>query len=174
MMRDSGSRIGDQITMKGMRITGMFEGALGRSKVFFRLMLIKMAKGDTLSRGTLFQGKSDNKMLDLINTERYTVVWQKKFNVSPPNAVATTVNAAGEAGDGRVGITGNKIITAWIPGRKFGKGGIVRYENGSDFQVKFYDYRFVILAYDWYGTPQDVNTVGRINEFYSNIYYKDA
>jgi len=153
---------------------GFFEGALNRSKVHFRLMLIKMAKGDSISRATLFQNKSDNKMLDMINTERYTVVWQKKFTVSPPNSTAQSVNAAGETLDARIGITGNRIVSAFIPGRKFGRNGVIKYENSSNAQVKFFDYRLVCMAYDWYGTPQDANTVGRINELYTCIYYKDA
>ena len=170
----TGSRIGDQITIRGLKVNGFFEGALNRSKVHFRLMLIKMAKGDTITRETLFQGKANNKMIDMINTERYTIVWQKKFNVSPPNSTAQAVDAAGQTTDARIGITGNRIVTAWIPGRKFGRGGVIKYENGASAQVKFFDYRFVIMAYDWFGTPQDVNTVGRINEFYSCIYFKDA
>lgn len=176
MAGNSGNRVGDQLTLRGMKVMGFFEGALGRSKVHFRLMLIKMAKGDTISRSTLFQEKSDNKMLDMINTERYTVVWQTKFTVAPPNYAPTTVNAQGVpvTADVVPGITGNRIISAWIPGSKFGKNGIIRYENASQTQVKFFDYRWVVMAYDWYGTPQDLNTVGRINEFYSVIYFKDA
>jgi len=169
-----GSRIGDEITVKGLKITGFFEGALNRSKVHFRLMLIKMAKGDTIDRASLFQGKSNNKMIDMINTERYTVVWQTRFNVSPPNSTPQNVNGAGETLDARIGITGNKIINAYIPGRKFGRNGVIKYENATTAQVKFYDYRLVCLAYDWFGTPQDANTVGRINELYTVCYFKDA
>jgi len=136
--------------------------------------LIKCAKGDTLNRANLFQGKSDNKMIDMFNTERFTVIWQKSFNVTPPNSTAQTANAAGETADARIGITGNRVIDAWIPGRKFGRDGIVKFENSSTSQVKFFDYRLVCMAYDWYGTPQDVNTVGRINELYTVCYFKDA
>ena len=113
----------------------------------------------------------------MINTERYTVVWQTKFNVTPPNAVAASVSTIppdGTTVNANIGITGNRIINAFIPGRKFGRDGTIRYENSSTAQVKFYDYRLVVLAYDWFGTPQDVNNVGRINELYTCIYYKDA
>jgi len=167
-------RIGDKITIKGMMVRGFFEGALNRSKVYFRVMLIRGAKGETFNRLNLFKSMSDNKMLDQINTERFSVVWQKIFNVTPPNATAQSVDAAGQTADARIGITGNRIIKAWIPGRKFGRKGVIQYEDATTTQVKFYDYRFVVLAYDWYGTPQDVNTVGRVNEMYSCLYYKDA
>lgn len=176
MVANSFQRVGDKITVKGMLVRGFYEGALARSKVYFRIMLIKGAKGETFNRANLFKGMSDNKMIDQINTERFSVVWQKIFNVQPPGYVTGDVNAAGEATavSARPGITGNRIIKAWIPGRKFGRKGVIQYEDASNTQVKFYDYRFVVLCYDWYGTPQDVNTVGRINEMYSTLYFKDA
>lgn len=174
MNKDGMARVGDKVSIKGMLVKGMVEGALSRSRVYFRIMLIRAAKGDTINRSTLFKGKSDNKMLDQINTERFTVVWQRIFNVSPPNSAPTAVDLAGVPTGTVPGTTGSRIFKAWIPGRKFGRNGTIQYEDGSATQVKFYDYRFVVLAYDWYGTPQDVNTVGRVNEMYSVLYYKDA
>ncbi len=40
--RSTGSRIGDKITVTGMAICGLVEGALGRSKVHFHIMLVKI------------------------------------------------------------------------------------------------------------------------------------
>jgi len=175
MQANAFNRIGDSICVKGMMVKGFYEGALQRSKVYFRVMLVKFARGDTPTRATLFKGDSDNKMLDVINTERYTVVWQKIFNVQPPNPPPNTVSGAGVAEPGVLaGITGNRIIKAWIPGSKFGKGGVVQYTDTTSTDLKFFDYRFYVLCYDWYGTPQDVNNVGRINSMFSKIYFKDA
>lgn len=170
-----GSRIGDQISVKGMKICAFFENALNRPKVYYRMMLVRMAKGDTISRDTLFQGDSDNKMIDVVNTERFTIVAQKRFNVYAQGSwAAGGVNASGEPEVENGGGLGTKIVNMWIPGRKFGKYGKVTYENGSTSQVKFFDYRLVILAYDWYGTPQDINNVGKLNELYTKVYFKDA
>ncbi|MEO5355424.1 MAG: hypothetical protein H7835_19735 [Magnetococcus sp. XQGC-1] len=177
MQANAMQRIGDSICVKGMKITGFFEGALQRSKVHFRVMLVKFARGDTPTRATLFKGDSENKMLDVVNTERYTVVWQKIFNVTPPNPPPNevAVGTSGLAVPGVLaGITGNRIIKAWIPGSRFGKGGVVQYTDTTSTDLKFFDYRFYVLAYDWFGTPQDVNNVGRINSMFSKIYYKDA
>lgn len=175
MEQNNFQRLGDTIAVKGMMVKGFFEGALQRSKVYFRVMLIKFARGDTPTRDTLFKGDSNNKMMDVINTERYTCVWQKIFNVSPPNPPPNTVSLTGVAEPGVLaGITGNRIIKAWIPGYKFGKGGIVQYENTNGTNVKFFDYRFFVLVYDWFGTPQDTNNVGRVNSMFSKVYYKDA
>jgi len=178
IMTVNGNRIGDKITLKGMLFRFMVEGSLGRSKVYFRFMLVKCAKGDTINRDTLFKQVSGNKMIDQINTERFTIVAQKTLNVSAPNNVALGLTAPltnGVPSTGTVaGITGNRIFTMYVPGKRFGRGGNVTYENASTTQVKFYDYRLCCVAYDWYGTPQDVNNVGFINDGFVKLYFKDA
>ena len=167
------NRIGDRITVKGMMCKGFFENALSRPKVFYRVMLIRCAKGDTIDRGTLFKGNCANKMIDQVNTERFTIVAQKQFTIDSSNTVTTNVDASGQPyADGRSGI-GTRTFKMWIPGSKFGNNGNIQYENGS-YQLKFFDYRFVFVAYDWFGTPQDVNNVGLINTFYTKVYFKDA
>jgi len=173
-----GQRIGDKITLKGMLFKFFVEASLGRSKVYFRFMLVKMAKGDTLNRDTLFKQVSGNKLIDQINTERFTIIAQKSFNVSAPNNTALGLTAPltnGVPSTGTVaGITGNRIFSMYVPGKKFGRGGNIVYENGSATQVKFYDYRLCCVAYDWYGTPQDLNNVGFINDGFVKLYFKDA
>ena len=44
-------------------------------------MFIKSAKGDTPTTDTLFNGQSGNKMMDTINTERYSVISQMFFKM---------------------------------------------------------------------------------------------
>lgn len=166
-------RIGDRITIKGIMLKAFFENALSRPKVWYRLMVIKMAKGDTYTRATLFKGDSTNKMLDLINTERYTIVAQKTFTINCTNTAPTGVNLSGIPTGETGGGPGTKIVKMWLPGYKFGKGGTIVYEDGSS-QPKFYDYRIIIVAYDWFGTPQDINSVGKVNELFTKIYFKDA
>lgn len=168
------NRIGDKITIKGMMVKGFIENALSRPRVYYRIMLIRCAKGDTIDRATLFKGNCANKMLDQVNTERFTIVAQKTFNISNTgDGSVTTVDAAGQPGDSTRASIGTKTFNMWIPGGKFGKGGNIQFENNA-YQVKFYDYRFVFVAYDWFGTPQDINNVGYINCFYTKTYFKDA
>jgi hypothetical protein len=169
------SRVGDKIQVKGLLFRFFVEASLSRSKVYFRFMLVKMAKGDTLNRTNLFKDACGNKMIDQINTERFTILAQKTFNVVAPNAVATGLTVASGVVTGGVnGITGNKVFSMYVPGKKFGRDGVITYENASPNQVKFYDYRLCCVAYDWYGTPQDLNTVGFVNDGFVKIYYKDA
>jgi len=178
-MTGPGNRIGDKITVRGLLLKAFFENALQRSKVHYKVMLVRGAKGETFTRATLFKGSANNKMIDQFDKERFTIVASKYFTVSAANVAAQSATATGApnalpVGGVTYGGQGSSAFSMWIPGRKFGKAGNITYENGSTTQVKFYDYRIVVLAYDWYGTPQDVNNVGVINEGYLKLYYKDA
>lgn len=168
-------RIGDQISVKGVLFKFFVEGSLNRSKVYFRFMLVRCAKGDTPNRDNLFKGAATNKMIDQINRERFSIIAQKIFNVQPPQAAPGGITVSGTpATTAPAGTTGNRMFSMWVPGRKFGRQGTLQFENASTSQVKFYDYRMCVVAYDWYGTPQDVNNVGFINEGFCKTYFKDA
>lgn len=174
------NRLGDRISVKGMMLKGFFENALERSKVYFRVMLVRAAKGDTIDRSTLFKGNCNNKMMDQVNTERFSIVAQKTFTCSASNSgQASSASASGQPLTAPTGTAtwfggqGTKTFQMWIPGNKFGNNGNIQFENGG-YQVKFYDYRWVVLAYDWFGTPQDSNNVGMINVMYTKVYFKDA
>lgn len=170
----NGQRVGDQINVRRVVFKMFLENALNRSKVYYRFMLVRCAKGDLPTRATLFKNNADNKMIDMINTERFSIVYQKIFNITPTNLPPIAVAATGSAiGATDVAGIATRVVTCSIPGRKFGRKGKITFENGSS-QVKFYDYVPLFVCYDWYGTPQDVNNVGRINELYSKIYFKDA
>lgn len=173
------NRIGDRINVRGLMITGFFENALERSKVHYRVMLIRCAKGDTIDRSTLFKNNCNNKMIDQVNTERFTIVAQKIFNIEASNSgQAQTASLTGQpltaaTSANWFGGQGTRTFKMWVPGKKFGNYGNIQFENGG-YQIKFYDYRIVILAYDWYGTPQDANNVGFVNCLYTKCYFKDA
>jgi len=176
MAQGTMERIGDKITIVSINYKIFIEASLGRSKVYFRFMLIKMAKGDTLDRSTLFQDSCGNKMIDTINRERFTVIASKTVNVTAPSLVVSTFNVANgvPASGTPAGIAGTRIVSFRIPGKKLGRNGVITYENASTSQVKFYDYKLCCVAYDWNGTPQDLNNVGYINDGYVKTYYKDA
>ena len=172
MNENSGGRIGDEINLKGISIKMFLENPIDRCNTYYRIMLIRGAKGETFDRGTLFKGKSANKMLDVLNTERFSIVAQKIVNLKDSNGSTNAIGLTGVPGV-HAGMD-TRLVNMWIPGSKFGKGGHIQYENGSSTQVKFYDYRICILCYDWYGTPQDANTVGKVNDLIATMYFKDA
>lgn len=174
MSQGTGNRIGDSIAVKGLTIKAFFENALGRSRVYYRFMFLKCAKGDVPTRSVLFKNDSNNKMMDVINTERFTIIAQKIFTINSTNSAPLTVGLNGVPATGTPAGPGTKLVTMWIPGAKFGRSGVIQYLSDSGSDLKFFDYRIAVVAYDWYGTPQDVNTVGRINEIFTKLYFKDA
>lgn len=174
MSQSTGNRIGDSIAVRGLSIKCFFENALDRPRVYYRVMLVKCAKGDVPTRAVLFKNDSNNKMLDVVNTERFTILAQKIFTISCSNPAPTGVSGTGVPTGTTSAGPGTKIVTMWVPGRKFGRDGVVQYHSDSSSDLKFFDYRLAVVAYDWYGTPQDANTVGRYNEIFTKLYYKDA
>lgn len=182
-------RVGDEINLRGASLKMMVELNERYSDVTFRLMVVKAAKGDTPIRATLFNGLSGNKMLDSVNSERYTVLFQKFFKIRAPNSgVSDTAGNTTEIGVlppiGNAGIEyapynyqvlsrATKIIKVWIPGRKLVRNGIVKYEDGSS-QPKFFDYHVLLYAYSNYTTSQDVWNVARLNDYVQQLYFKDA
>lgn len=174
MGSNAGDHIGDQISVKGVMIKGFLENALAWPKVYYRVMLLRGAKGDTFDTTNIFKGSCANKMIDQVNTERFTIIAQKVMNISASNVAASGAEVpSGAPIIATAGGIGSRTFKMWIPGYKFGRNGNLRYENLSTSQIKFYDYRLCICVYAWYGSPE-TNQVGRINQLYSKVYFKDA
>lgn len=184
-LNDADNRIGDKVNLRGVSMKMMLELNERYSDVTFRIMVVKCAKGDTPTRATLFNGLSGNKMLDTINTERYTILAQKYVKITPRNNGATAASGSGgipqPSGYANVDNSAvvntfsraTRIVKMWIPGRKFVKGGILQYEQGSS-QPKFFDYHVLCYAYSNYTTLQDSWNVGRVNDYIKVMYYKDG
>jgi len=176
------NRIGDEIMLRGVSIKMMVELNERYSDVTFRMFVVKKAKGDTLTSTTLFNGLSANKMLDTVNTERYTILYSKTFKLT----ARSQGSVGGETGGISSGIVAahsdahttlsraTKIVKFYIPGKKFGRGGKVTYENTST-QPKFFDYQVLLYAYSNYSTSDALGyNVGRLNDYIRQLYYKDS
>lgn len=180
---NTANRIGDEINLRGVAFKFMLENDVRYPDVTFRIMVIKSAKGDVPTTATLFNGLSGNKMMDTFNKERYTLLFSKYVKVKSPNQGSTVaVGGAGYVGSGLyegsgsalVTTPGTRIVKFYIPGKKFIRNGIVKYENGTS-QVKFHDYTVLVYAYSTIVTSEALGwTVGRVNEYIKVMYYKDA
>lgn len=178
MNSDQGNRIGDQIMIKGLSLKMMLELNERYSDVTFRLFVVKSSKGDSPTRDTLFAGISGNKMIDTINSERYTVIFQKYVKMTAPNTAANTGLVGLNPGSTSVGTNqafsrGTRIVKVWIPGKKICRNGKLQYENDAQ-QPKFFDYHVLLYAYSNIGTAQDVWAVGRLNDYVCTLYFKDS
>lgn len=175
-------RIGDQINLKNISIRMMIELNERYSDVSYRILVIKSAKADSLAGNNLFVGLSGNKMLDRIDREKFTVLYEKWGKITARNTGAftalagtTTVGGGFYEGDTDTALTrATKIIKINLPGKLFSKSGIIQYENGSS-QVKFYDYHFLVYAYSNYSTSSLLGyNVLAVNDYVKEMYYKDA
>lgn len=175
-LNNADNRIGDQVNCRGVSIKMMLELNERFSDVTFRIFVVKSAKGDLPDRATLFNGLSGNKMLDTVNTERYTILASKYVHMKSPGQSqigASTEPGVGNYSGTQVTSRATRIVKMWIPGRKFGRRGLIQYEQGSS-QPKFFDYTVLVFAYSNYSTSQDVYYVGRVNDYVKVMYYKDA
>jgi len=182
------NRIGDKITLLKCSIRMMIELNERYSDCTYRFMLVKSARGDTPTINTLFKGLSGNKMLDEINYERYSILYQKWGKIK------NTANSVGDSAvqDGTsTGIykgsnsysnylsRATRIIKINIPGSKFAKGGIIQYEGPANTtSQKFFDYNFLCFAYTNYNTLAPTSlTAGynvlAINDAFVRLSYKD-
>jgi len=186
-----GERIGDEITLKGARLKFMFELNERYSDCTARILIVKAARGDVPTIETLWTKISGNKMLDNLNTERYTIVFQKYVKLKAPNlglgasAVqqGTAVNgfasgiyaATPATAENRLS-RATKIVSVWLPGTKFARSGVIKYENNGSVQ-KFYDYHVLVYAYANYNTISGAGSgynIMAVNDYIRQLYYTDA
>ena len=173
---NASNRIGDKVALRGLSVKVMFELNERYSMGTFRIFIVKSAKGDVPTNGTLFNGVSGNKMIDSLNTERYTILARKTFTIKQ-SSTGMVESGIQEVGSGFTkGVSdvsrATKIVSLWVPGNKIVRGGNLIYESGTS-QPKFYDYHLVYYAYSNYSTS-NTYYVARINDEVVQLYYKDA
>jgi len=182
------NRIGDEVTPVGLKIKFMVALDPRQSQVKFRWMFVKSAFGDVPTTDNLFKGISNNKQLDEIDTERWTVMSQKFFTIYRGNAAVaapgyTTTVVQQSGSDTGMEYDGKqnqqwipKLCTAWIPGVKFGK--VLKYQNGSQ-TPKMFGYHSFLIAYGCDQATDDGiifsgTSLARMDDYVSTFYFKDA
>ena len=181
MENSSGNRIGDKVNLINVQFKMMFELNEAFTDVTLRLMGVRSAKGDIPSVGTLWQGASNNKMLDTFNNERYSMLFQKhvRMKANPLAIVAAGTQFPGSGtyqGTQSIMSRATRIVSFSIPGSKFVRSGNLVYENQT-VQPKFFDYHFIIYAYSNFATVDSgpiVYNVAHLNDCYIKMHYKDA
>lgn len=201
MSTDTSNRIGDEISLRGISIRFLMEMSLNHSDCTYRAMVIKSAKGDAPNVTSLFNGLTTCKLIDRVNTERFTVLYSKTFkltarNMTIPGRTTEYQNQIQGVSGPSTGVGYNdptvqnmayyadyqaqgkatRIVNIWIPGKKIVRNGVVRYENGIS-QPKFFDYHFCVYAYangDANVDPTQNVFCGTVKHYISQMYYKDA
>jgi len=156
------ARIGDELQARGISIKLWIANKLDRPNVMYRLVVFKYESSLTPTSTTLFKGANPNKMMDNLNKEVITPVYQKIINLQ--TGLAAAGDAAGNPFVGKECHTYRKI---WIPL----KDKKIHYNDGGQVP-KFIDYAFAITPYDSYGTLTTDNIASVAFEY--NFYFKDA
>lgn len=177
--------VGARYFAKGVSFRFMLENPADRPYVIYRFMVIKAAHGNNPTRADLFENVSGNKMIDYIDTDKYTVEYQKWIHVRAPNAgtqaaknINGTYNAGDFAGNETVMTTPKKVVKLYWKCNKH-----IRLHDYADKETidgladrlrpKNFNHYVLLYAYDTYGTPQDLTTVGTVNDYVSKVYMKD-
>lgn len=180
------NRIGDKITLLKAQFRMMIEINPRFSDVSYRILLVKSSRGDTPTSSTLFNGLSGNKMLDTINYERFSVIYQKwgKIKAGPESSgrayilddsVLNPYTGITEAGNDKFHQSAaTKIIKFDVPGSKFAKDGIIQYGGDNLAVQKFFDYNLLIYAYSNYATSSAEGYYClTVNDYFHRLVYKD-
>jgi len=176
------NRIGDQITLMKVQFRMMLELNERYSDVSYRILLVRSPRGDTPSSATLFNGVSGNKMLDTLNYQRYTVIYEKWGKIkAPPQSAGISAGQDGTATGIYIANTPNnllsratQIIKFDVDGSKFSKSKIIQYDADNSSVQKTYDYNLLIYAYSNFTTSQLLGyNVLAVNDYYHRLVYKD-
>ena len=127
------NRLGDKISLIGLSVKIMFELNERYSGATFRIFIVKSAKGDNPTQANFFNNLSGNKMIDTLNTERFTILASKQFRIHQ-TSTGMVESGIQEVGSGYTkGVPlisrATKIVKLWVPARKLLKGKTLTYEN---------------------------------------------
>jgi len=154
-------RLGDAVIARGLSIKLWIANKLDRPNVMYKIIIFRYQSNDNPSDIFLSQSTT-NIMLRDFDTEKYSIIAQKTFNLQVGvSNVASSVNSAGATSK-----EAHKYVKFYIPL----KNKQIRYNNNSQIP-KFKNIGFMVAPYDSYGTL----TTDNIASFAYNykFYFKD-
>jgi len=182
-------RIGDEVTPVSLSIRFMVALYPQYNVIHFRWLLIRSPQNDIPTKANLFKGLSVNKQLDEIDTERYTIIKQKRFSIRRASSgVSNANNTFSTIAEGPLLYTGQvyggfltqgylpKLVNISIPGKVFGKK--LKYLSGSP-APKNWQYTSFLLSYNCEqatsdGTGVYGSSVAVMDDYISCFKFKDA
>jgi len=153
------SRLGDEVIARGLSIKLWLANKKDRPNVMYRIIVFKYQSLTTPTSSSIFVGANGNKMMDDIDKEYITPVYQKIINL---NMATTQIIDASPW----VGREPHLYKSFYIPL----KNQKIKYTDGSTVP-KFIDYGIRIIPYDSYGTLE-TDTIASM-AFQYKFYFKD-
>lgn len=160
-------RTGDEVIGKYLKFKLWMSAKQDRPNVKIRLMVIRVPTDEESGTVSPFEGVIGNKLIDYINTEKYTAVYQKFITIQGNQAIGPTGGLLGTSYDWYMRErSAQHSFTIPLKDEK-----IKFLETGNTPKYQKYNLRFVALAYDSYGTL----TTDTIATMAGNVrfYYKD-
>lgn len=180
-----GYRIGDQIEPKSCQVRFYLQNNERFGEVHYKLWFVR-GRGTQATTapnaGTFFRGMSDNKMLDEVNSEYFTVLASKTFVIKSPVPGVNTNNASQinytALGSGTYcNGSANLDAIAFLPGHRLIKWNLpvpkkIQYENnGGD--VEGGRYHLMIMPYVLRNTSTSL-VVCEMNDLVIELDYTDV
>lgn len=177
----AGNRVGDMIQPKSLKFKLFLENNERFSQVVYKFWFVSCAKGATINVSTFFQGRSDNKMIDEVETASLSgikVLWSKEYTIKAPNpgvnmniAVPVTYTLAGS---GTFAANSSVPIEAYTPGAKVVQFSLpvpkkVVFKDGNPIGK---DYYLLLMPYVVIATSTLV-AVCKINDMTKTFSFKD-
>lgn len=155
------NRLGDEVIGRGISIKLWIANKLDRPNVMYRFFVYKYQSNNPPVLANLFKSAVGNRMMDDLDKESYSIVFQKIFNVQVGYSAYAT--ATGGDTDGR---EPHKYFQCWIPL----KNKKIIY-NDAGVIPKFTSYAWAIVPYDSYGTLTTDNIASLAYSL--KFYFKD-
>jgi len=156
---DEHERIGDEIIGKYINYKIWLSNKSDRPNVLYRIVVYRCPKDESETNHVdIYEGVHGNKMIDYINTEKYTPVFQKFVKITNDTSVenGASLHECSKMVSFSINLKNQKI----------------KYENGTNFPKYQRDqYRLSIVPYDSYGTLE-TDIVGSY-AVTARVYYKD-
>lgn len=158
------NRIGDELLARGISIKLWIANKLDRPNVMYRIGVFKYQAASVPTLSQIFTGANGNRMMDNLDKEFITVVYQKIINLQ--TGVSGTLPIGSDATKWAQK-EAHKYLKLWIPL----KNKKILYNNSGSVP-KFIDYGFFIVPYDSYGTLT-TDTIASF-AYEQQFYFKDA
>jgi len=156
------NRVGDEVIARGLSIKLWVANKSDRPNVMYRFIVFKFQSSlSSISAGDIFKSGTGNKIMDDINKEVVTVLYQKIFNVQ--TGFSAFSSAVSGDTDGR---EAHKYLNFYIPM----KDKKIHYNDGGQVP-KFVNYAWALLPYDSYGTLTSDNIASYTYQY--KFYFKD-
>jgi hypothetical protein len=154
-------RVGNEIVARGLSIKMWFANKLDRPNVMYKVIVFRYRADQIPS--TIFKNQGTaNVMLRDVDTDRYTVLAVKQFNLNQ-GAAERIITAT----DSFAGTEGHIYKKFWINM----KNRKIQYTDNNSGSPKYYDIGFSVSAYDSYGTLTSDNIASYA--FNCKMYFKD-